>query len=418
MHLHPGSPGRADRRSIAVGIRLLGRAVVTIALWGCGGSGSTPTAPIARATLDVLIPVPSLEVGQTTTMAAFMVNSAGVRTPAPQVTWSVSPATVATITSFGFLTSLTEGTAVVTATLGSIQGSVQVPVVPVPVAKVEVSPPVADINAGDLLQLIAVPRDRSGGALPGRTIQWRSSDTTRATVSATGVVRTLLPGNITITATSDGVHGQVALIVRDRVSGVHEVSIDAANPLMIAGDTLRLSATVRDGDGRILEDRTVTWAVSVTNGSTVATVSTGGLVRALAEGTAVIEATCEGKTASLPIRVVDNLDSGIVVTLAAPVVSDTVADTLLVLADVKHAHPLTTVIATVGPVSLALALTPVGRGTLLWMGKLILSDLRVGPYVLQVDATDSRGALGRATRAFTRKYQTGDGGKPPGPRSK
>ena len=132
----------------------------------------------------------------------------------------------------------------------------------------------------------------------------------------------------------------------------------------------------------------------------------------------MIEATCEGKTASLPIRVVDNLDTSIVVILASPIVADTVADTLLVMADVKHAHPLTRVVATLGPMSVELKLTPVGRGALLWAGKLVLSDLRAGQYVVQVDATDARGGLGRATRAFTRKYQSGDGGTPPGPRSK
>ena len=347
-----------------------------------------------------------------------MVNSAGVRSPAPQGTWSVSPATVATITAFGFLTTLTEGTAVVTATAGAIQGSVQVPVVPVPVAKVDVTPPTADIGRGEVLQLVAVPRDRSGGALPGRAIQWRSSDTTRATVSATGTVRTLQPGNVTISATSDGVQGQVTVTVRDRAQGVQQVTIDGTSSLMIVGDTLRLQATVRDGAGHILEDRTVSWSVSITAGSPVVSVSASGLVRALGQGTAVIEATCEGKTASLPIRVVDNLDTSIVVILASPIVADTVADTLLVMADVKHAHPLTRVVATLGPMSVELKLTPVGRGALLWAGKLVLSDLRAGQYVVQVDATDARGGLGRATRAFTRKYQSGDGGTPPGPRSK
>lgn len=392
--------------------------MLALALWGCGGGATAPTTSSERPTLVVEAPVPSLELGQTTTLTAFLVNAAGVRSPATQVTWTVSPATVATITSFGFLTTLTEGTAVVTAAMGGIQATVQLPVVPVPVAKVDVSPPTADISRGDVLQLVAVPRDRSGIALAGRAIQWRSSDSTRATVSATGTVRTLQPGNVTITATSDGVQGQVTVTVRDRVQGVHQVTIDATSSLMIVGDTLRLQATVRDGDGQILEDRTVAWSVSITAGNPVVSVSTDGLVRALGQGTAVIEATCEGKTASLPIRVVDNLDTSIVVILAAPIVGDTVADTLLVMADVDHVHPLARVVATVGPISVELKLTPVGRGTLLWAGKLVLADLRVGPYVVQVDATDARGGLGRATRAFTRKYQAGDGGKPPGPRSK
>ena len=364
------------------------------------------------------MPVPSLEVGQTTTMAAFRLNGAGARSELTNVTWSVSPATVATISSFGLLTALAEGVAVVTATAGGTQGSIQIPIVPIAVAQVDLLPATPDLGPGEDLQLVAVVRDRSGRVLSGRAILWSSSDSTRATVSATGSLHTISPGTVAIRATSDGVQGQVMVTVRDRVTGVQDVTIDASNALMIVGDSLRLSATVRDGTGRVLDDRTVTWAVSATSGHAVASVSGDGVVRALSQGSAVIEATCEGRTASLPIKIVDNLDSTIVVSLAAPLVADTVSDTLLVLADVTHAFPLAQVIATVGPKTVVLQLTPVGRGTLLWAGKVFLGDLRVGSYLLQVDATDSRGALGRATRAFTRKYRAGDGGTPPGPRSK
>lgn len=402
----------------SVGRRALRRTVAVVVLWGCGGSGTGPSSPPDAQSLELAVPIPSLEVGQTTTVAAFRVNAAGARSELTHVTWSVSPAAVASISSFGLLTALSEGVAVITATTGGIQGSVHLPIVPVAVARVDLSPATPDVGPGEDLQLVAVLRDRSGRVLTGRAITWSSSDSTRATVSATGAVHTISPGTVTIRATSDGVQGQVLVTVRDRVTGVQDVAIDGSNTLMVVGDTLRLSATVRDGTGRILSDRTVTWAVSVTSGRTVASVSGDGLVRALSQGSAVIEATCEGRTALLPIKVVDNLDTSIVVSLAAPVVSDTVSDTLLVMADVKHVHPLAQVVASVGPLNVVLKLTPVGRGTLLWAGKLILSDLRVGTYIVQVDATDSRGALGRATRAFVRKYRAGDGGTPPGPRSK
>lgn len=81
---------------------------------------------------------------------------------------------------------------------------------------------------------------------------------------------------------------------------VASVSITPATASVSVGDTLRLTATVRDADGNTLTDRIVTWSTSSTS---LATVSQTGLVTAVAEGQVTITATAEGKSGTSAVGV-------------------------------------------------------------------------------------------------------------------
>jgi alpha-tubulin suppressor-like RCC1 family protein len=85
------------------------------------------------------------------------------------------------------------------------------PAVAAPVASVAVTPPGSVVAVGLSVQLAAVPRDAGGNALAGRAIMWATSDTSIATVSATGLVMALRSGDVTITARSEGVEGSAGV---------------------------------------------------------------------------------------------------------------------------------------------------------------------------------------------------------------
>jgi hypothetical protein len=85
---------------------------------------------------------------------------------------------------------------------------------PVPVSSVAVSSGSAgNIVVGNTMQLTATLRDASGQAVTGRTVTWASSDTTALKVSVAGVATGVFPGNATVTATSEGRSGSLALTV-------------------------------------------------------------------------------------------------------------------------------------------------------------------------------------------------------------
>src|SRR5205807_589553 len=153
----------------------------------------------------------------------------------------------------------------------------------VPVAAVTVTPASVSVLQGQTVQLTATPRDASGNPLTGRAISWSSSDNTIATVNSSGLVTGVVAGAVTITATSEGQSGTASITV----SGVPvaSVTVSPASASVPAGQTVELSATLRDANGNILTGRSVTWA---SNNTSVATVTGTGLVTGKVAGSATL----------------------------------------------------------------------------------------------------------------------------------
>jgi murein DD-endopeptidase MepM/ murein hydrolase activator NlpD len=82
---------------------------------------------------------------------------------------------------------------------------------PPPVASVEVTPATSSVLAGATVQLTAVTEDANGQVLAGRSVSWSSSDESIATVSSAGLVTTIAPGTVTITAQSEGQSGTASV---------------------------------------------------------------------------------------------------------------------------------------------------------------------------------------------------------------
>jgi hypothetical protein len=82
-----------------------------------------------------------------------------------------------------------------------------------PVASVDVSPGSAEIAPGQTVQLTATVRDAAGNELTDRPVSWSSSAPVVASVSGDGLVTGQSAGGATITATSEGQSGTVAVTV-------------------------------------------------------------------------------------------------------------------------------------------------------------------------------------------------------------
>jgi hypothetical protein len=84
---------------------------------------------------------------------------------------------------------------------------------PAPVASVSVASPASVVLVGATLAMTATLRDAAGNTLSGRTVVWTSSDNSKAGVSSTGVATGIAAGSATITATSEGKSGSLAITV-------------------------------------------------------------------------------------------------------------------------------------------------------------------------------------------------------------
>ncbi|WP_373060792.1 Ig domain-containing protein, partial [Gemmatimonas sp.] len=130
------------------------------------------------------------------------------------ITWGSSNTAVATVNSSALITTLTAGSATITATSEGQSGNAVLTVTAVPVATVTVSVAPTSIAVGATSQGTAVTRDASNNVLTGRTITWSSSNPAVATVNInSGLVTAVTVGTTTIIATSETKIGSAVVTV-------------------------------------------------------------------------------------------------------------------------------------------------------------------------------------------------------------
>src|SRR5437870_9148031 len=231
---------------------------------------TVPTVPVAAVTVTPAS-VSGLQ-GQTVQLTATPRDANGNPLTGRVITWQSSNSAIASVNGSGLVSGVAAGGPVtLTATSEGQSGTATVTVTVAPVAAVTVTPSSGTVAIGQTVQLTATPRDASGNPLTGRAIGWSSSDNTIATVSSTGLVTGVVAGAVTITATSEGQSGTASITV----SGVPVASVTVNPPSASApaGQTVQLSAALRDANGNILTGRSVTWA---SNNTPVATVTGTG----------------------------------------------------------------------------------------------------------------------------------------------
>jgi len=166
---------------------------------------------------------------------------------------------------------------------------------PAPVASVAVSGAPEDfLVLGTTVQLSATPRDAAGKTVAA-TVTWTSSDSTVASVSASGLVTARHPGNVTINAESQGVSGYASFPI---VVPVASVLVASPAEAMYVSQVVQLAITPRDSLGRVLTGRRVSWS---TSDAARATVDAQGKVTGTGTGSVTITANCEGKLATVTL---------------------------------------------------------------------------------------------------------------------
>lgn len=165
---------------------------------------------------------------------------------------------------------------------------------PVP-AVISVSPSVAAVEEGDVIQLAAVVLDALGSVI-SVDVTWSSANPAIAEVSSTGLVTAVGSGSVIITASAGGVVGQANVTSSRKAASVTVVPSTAS---VIVGGTLQLAAEVRDAQGTLIVHQ-VTWQSSST---AVASVS-GGLVTGVAIGSVTITARAGSVTGAATVSVV------------------------------------------------------------------------------------------------------------------
>ena len=146
-------------------------------------------------------------------------------------------------------------------------------------------------KAGETLQLAATIYPDSA---TNKTVTWKSSDKTVATVDESGLVTAVGNGTANITATTEDGNFKATCQVTVEIPEL-TLSLDKTElTLTQTEEQQKLTATVSDPEEK------VTW---LSSDPFVATVTRDGTVTAIANGTATITASVRGKTASCTVEV-------------------------------------------------------------------------------------------------------------------
>ena len=259
-----------------------------------GGKADTNTTLVLPpvATVTVTPGTSTITTAQTVQLTATLKDGSGNVLTGRTVQWSSSA--TASVSATGLVTPVDTGTATITATAvqpsGNVKGTATVTISQVPAATVTVTPASSTITLGQTKQLTATVKDSSGNVLAGRTIQWTANPSSKATVSASGLVTSTDTGTVTVTATvvqaSGNVSGTASVTIN--LVPVATVTVAPASSTITLGQTQQLTATLKDGGGNVLTGRTVQWSAAP---SSKATVNASGLVTSTDTGTVTITAT-------------------------------------------------------------------------------------------------------------------------------
>ena len=196
-------------------MRFVPRAAVLATLVACGGDGSTKPADPGPTVTTIVVsgPTGALQVGGTFALSAEVRDQSGAAIAGKTPTWTSANNSIATVSAAGVMTAAAAGSTSISAAVDGKTGSVNVTVQNPPVFAVTITPLAGPPIAGQSTPLNVVVTDRSGTTLLGSRITWSSSEPLVATVDSEGQLSATSPGTTTLTASSEGVSGSLAITV-------------------------------------------------------------------------------------------------------------------------------------------------------------------------------------------------------------
>ena len=263
---------------------------VCLVVAGCGGRGKSSLSTSSSSTLSSLSVSGgnSVAAGMTLQLSANGSYSDGTNSNlTSQATWKTSDSTIATISSSGLLTALKQGSVSVTAAMGGVTGSASITVGQPILRSITVTgPPSVALGATAQLTAQGVYSDQSTTTVTSQ-VTWQTSDSTVATVSASGLLTAKKLGSVTVTATFGSLLGSVPVTVSAPI--LASIQVNPSSFSIAAGQTKQLKASGVYTDGSVLDvSSQTTWTSSATN---VVTVSASGLATGASQGSATITAT-------------------------------------------------------------------------------------------------------------------------------
>lgn len=283
----------------------LGSTAVTATLGSLTGTNSlTITSPLL-VSISVSPASASVGVGFTDQFTATGSYSDGsTQNLINSVNWTVSNSAFASISGSGLLSALSNGSAVITATSGSISGTAPLTIT-ISLVSIAVTPALPTIAPGTAQQFKATGTFTDGSTqdVTG-TVSWSSSDSTKAIIGnsgpTSGLAHAVAAGPSTITASSGSISGSTTLTVSH--GKLTSIAVTPAISTIPIGVVEQFTAVGAFNDGTFQDiTNTVTWSSSQ---PALVSITVSGVATARGTGTATITATngaVSGSTTSVTV---------------------------------------------------------------------------------------------------------------------
>jgi len=286
-----------------------GTAVVTAACGTVVSSPATVTVSAPKPTVASVRITPgslALTVGETSPLLATATYSDSTTATCTATSWKSGTPLMASVSGSGVVTAIAKGTALVTAVCNSIASSpVAVKVSPVKptITAVKINPGSLALTVGDTSSVTATATYSDSTTSTCTTVSWYSTVPARASISASGLVTAISKGGAGIKAVCDSiVSPPITVKVSAAKPTITSVMITPGSLTLAVGGSSRLVATATYSDSTTATCTATSWSSGT---PLMASVSSSGLVRAIAKGSALVTAVCNNIT-SPPVAVTIN----------------------------------------------------------------------------------------------------------------
>jgi hypothetical protein len=256
-------------------------------------SGATATASVSVRQVPATIQISPSTVtftsfADTLRLSARVLDARGNALVQPTVAWSTTGIAVS-VSGNGLLNSRFDGTATIVATSGAASASATA-TVRQQVARVVISPEIIRLTSvGGFAYLSASVSDALGNAM-FRTVTWRSTNPSVASVTSSGFVTSVGVGSANIVASADNVSRAASIEVSQVPASLRIVNSFVS---LRIGQTVQLVAEVSDASLSVIPNASVTWTALTPS---ILEVSASGVVTARAGGSGQVRAQIGGVT--------------------------------------------------------------------------------------------------------------------------
>jgi hypothetical protein len=298
-------------------------------------SGSTLLTVIPATIIAIEVDPLDLSIPRGSTQqftAAGILSDDTVIDLTPEVTWSSSALGVATVsneTGFeGIATTITPGTATITAAYQGLTGSATLTVTPATLVSIAISPVTSSIALGTFQQYNAIGTYNDNSTLDiSDSVTWSSTSLSVAVISnaggeTNGLATSIGVGSTTIKATSGSIVSNSATLTVTSAT-LQSITVTPTNTTIARKSTQQFTATGIFSDSSVQVLTTAaTWSSSATTVAVISNASNSkGLATGVGIGSATITASFGGITGSTTLSVINATLQAIVVTPVNPSIS-------------------------------------------------------------------------------------------------